>query len=113
MRTIAAGIVVGMASLSAADARAGLAFNITNQGSASAQMMTGMAQAAALWSARVDTQITINVRINAVALPAGQLGSTGAFFDTYSYTDVRQALLNGAHSVDDLLSTSKLQSAPA
>src|SRR4051794_27085261 len=84
-----AGVVVFILMFDAFSASGALVFNITNQGAASAQMMTGMAQAAALWSAQLSDPITINVRINAVALPAGQLGGTGAFFDSFSYDSVR------------------------
>src|SRR5689334_9727113 len=83
-------------------ASAALSFNITNQGAASAQMMTGVAQAAALWSSWIDDPITINVRVNAVALPAGQIGSTGAFYDSFSYADVRQALVTHRTSASDI-----------
>jgi hypothetical protein len=95
-----------------APASAALAFNITNQGAASAQMMTGVAQAATLWSAFIDSPITINVRVNAVALPVGQIGSTGAFFDSFSYAAVRQALVDHRTSISDISSTNHLQTGP-
>src|SRR5437764_124908 len=109
MRTVLFFVLI----LPAGGAWAALVFNITNQGAASAQMMTGFTQAAALWSARLADPITINVRVNAVALPAGQLGSTGAFFDTFSYDSVRLAMLNKAHSADDASSTNKLPAGPS
>ncbi len=109
IRVTGVGVAVAFLLLGAFDASGALVFNITNQGAASAQMMTGMAQAAALWSARLNDSITINVRINAVALPAGQIGSTGAFFDPFSYSAVRQALINDMKGADDTSSTSKLQ----
>ncbi len=91
-------------------ASAGLIFNITNQGGASPQMMTGFSQAAGMWSSLLNDSITVNIRINAVALSPGILGNTSAFFDAYTYSSVRNALLNDATSTDDLSSVANLPS---
>lgn len=99
--------------ISASTASAEFVFNITNQGAASAQMMAGVAEAAAIWSSLLADPITVNVRINAAALPAGQIGGTNAFFDPYTYANVRTALVNDILSSDDLTSTTNLQSGPA
>ncbi|HSV16180.1 MAG TPA: hypothetical protein VLI90_18100, partial [Tepidisphaeraceae bacterium] len=94
VRYLARAVVAGVCLLASTRSSAAIAFNITNQGNASAQMMSGFAQAALIWSAWLMDPITINVRVNALALPAGQLGATGAFYDTFAYADVRQAMLN-------------------
>ena len=103
------GILLAALAGGESTAFAQLTFNITNQGGATAQMLTGFAEAGALWSARIDDPITINIRINAAVLPAGQLGSTTAFFDPYSYASVRSAMVADRRSADDLSSTNNLQ----
>jgi hypothetical protein len=49
----------------ASSASAQLTFNVINQGSATPQMMTGFAQAGALWSAYLKDPTTINIRVGA------------------------------------------------
>src|SRR3954451_14563653 len=93
-------------------ASAQLTFNVTNSGTASSQMMTGFAQAGALWSAYLKDPTTINIRVAASALPAGVLGHSDIYFDSYAYTDVRAALVNDRLSADDFSSTNALQPAP-
>jgi hypothetical protein len=94
-------------------APAQLIFNISNQGGASPQMMTAFQQAGALWSARISDPITINVRVNAFAQPPGTIATTSSFFDSYSYSSVRSALVARRTSADDFSSTAALQSGPA
>src|SRR6266480_4678845 len=60
-------------------AQAQLTFNFVNQGTATPQMMTGFAQAGALWSAFLKDPITINIRVSASALSPGILGHTDIF----------------------------------
>src|SRR6476646_6453920 len=69
----------------APSASAQLTFNFINQGTATPQMMTGFAQAGALWSAFLKDPITINIRVSASALPAGVLGHTDIFYDPFDY----------------------------
>src|SRR5216110_1725918 len=85
---------------SAPSAPAQLTFNFINQGAATPQMMTGFAQAGALWSALLKDPITINIRVSAAALPAGVLGHSDIFYDPFDYTTVRTALVNDRLSVD-------------
>ncbi len=94
-------------------ASAQMTFNITNGGGATAQMMTGMAEAAALWSARFNDPITINIQLKASALPNGVIGHTDTFYDPYSYTSVRAALQSNRKTADDISSSNALQAAPA
>lgn len=87
----------------------GLMFNITNSGGATAPMMTGFAQACAMWSAVLDDPVTINITVNAGVLQSGQIAGTSAYFDRYVYADVRNALLVDAKSGDDASSAAALQ----
>jgi hypothetical protein len=93
-------------------ASAQLTFSFTNQGTATPQMMTGFAQAGALWSAFLKDPITINIRVGASALSPGILGHTDIFYDPFDYTSVRTALVNDRLSADDFSSTNALQAAP-
>ncbi len=90
-----------------------LAFNITNLGGATPQMVAGVNAAAALWSAQIDDPITINLRIDAQVLQTGQIAGTSPFYDLYSYTDVRSAMVSDRRSADDFSSAGKLQAGPA
>jgi hypothetical protein len=93
-------------------ASAQLTFNFINQGTATSQMMTGFAQAGALWSTFLKDPITINIRVGASALSPGILGHTDIFYDPFDYTSVRTAFVNDRLSVDDFASTNALQAAP-
>jgi len=103
-------IVLGILALSSPRASAQLTFNITNQGGATAQMMTGFQQAAAIWSSVLNDPVTINIKVNAAALQTGQIGATSAFFDPYAYSSVRNALISDRTSARDISSTNALQS---
>jgi hypothetical protein len=67
----------------APSASAQLTFNFINQGTATSQMMTGFAQAGALWSSYLKDPITINIRVGASALSPGILGHTDIFYDPF------------------------------
>jgi hypothetical protein len=95
-----------------ASASAQLTFNFTNQGTATPQMITGFAQAGALWSAFLKDPITINIRVGASALSPGILGHTDIFYDPFDYASVRTALVNDRLSSDDFSSTNALQAGP-
>lgn len=98
------GIVVGVVP-----AFGQLNFAITNQGSATEQMMNGFAEAAVLWSTRFSDPITINIRIRSAALPAGQIAGTSNFFDPYAYQSVRFAMMADRTSLDDMIGTKHMQ----
>jgi hypothetical protein len=104
--------VLGLIAWGAPSASAQLTFNFINQGTATPQMMTGFAQAGALWSAYLKDPITINIRVGASALSPGILGHTDIFYDPFDYTSVRTALVNDRLSVDDFSSTNALQATP-
>ncbi len=104
---------LGLLACDAPSASAQLTFNITNNGTASSQMMTGFAQAGALWSAYLKDPTTINIRVGSSALPAGVIGHSDIYYDSYAYTNVRAAMVNDRLSLDDFSSTDALQPAPA
>lgn len=106
------GAVAILLAFDASHISAQLTFTITNQGGATPQMVTAFADAAALWSARLNDPITINVRINASELPAGVTGFTTEFFDPYSYAVVRDAYVADQRSLDDLSSVASFQGGP-
>ena len=105
--------VLSLLARSVPPVSAQLTFNVINQGTATPQMMTGFAQAGALWSAFLKDPITVNIRISASALPAGVLGHSEIYYDSYTYTNVRTALVNDRLSADDFSSTNALQAVPS
>lgn len=76
-------------------------------------MLAGFAQAGTLWSAFLKDPITINIRVGASALPAGVIGHSDIYYDSYSYASARSALVTDRLSVDDFSTTNALQAAPA
>jgi hypothetical protein len=108
------GLLIGLLFAGASSASAQLTFNIINGGTATAQMMTGVQQAGALWSSYFNDPITVNIRVNASAtLGSGVIAHTDTFYDTYTYASVRAALVSDKTSGDDLASTNHLQAGPA
>ncbi len=102
-------VVLGSVAMAVPSASAQMTFVFTKGTGASDQMIAGFQQAAALWSSHFNDPITLNVTIQSLKLPAGQIGGTSAFYDSYSYTNLRNALVNDRHSADDFSSTSHLQ----
>ncbi len=100
---------LGIMSMAFHEANGQMVFAITNAGGATPQMVAGFTQAGAMWSARFNDPITINIRINAMALPANVIGHTDSFYDPYSYISARSALLNDRKTADDVSSTDNLQ----
>jgi hypothetical protein len=91
-----------------------LVFTITNDAThpASAQMVAGAQQAAALWSARFNDPITITVRVSAQSQPAGVIAHTDTFYDPYNYANVRSAFVTDRSSGDDISATNALPAGP-
>ncbi|QOV90501.1 NF038122 family metalloprotease [Humisphaera borealis] len=112
-RMFHAAVALGALGLCVKPASAELIFNITNDGAATPQMMAGFAEAGAMWSARFNDPITVNIHINAVSLPPGGIGHTETFYDPYSYTAVRNAMLADKKTADDNASSSNLQAGAA
>src|SRR4029078_4002428 len=105
--------LVALSVWAASTATAQLTFNVTNQGTATSQMMTGLAQAGALWAAYLKDPIPINIRISSSALCPGVIAHSEIYYDAYAYSDTRAALVNDRLSLDDFSSTGALQPAPA
>ncbi len=105
--------VVAVVACGVSVASAQMSFNLTNGGGATPQMMAGFQEAGAMWGALFTDPITINVRVNAASLAVGAVGHTETYYDPYTYTSVRAALVNGKQSADDFSSSSKLQAGPA
>lgn len=97
-----------------------LTFNLTDgaglislQGSNPAlytQVRQGFVDAAALWSARLSDNVTINITIDYSALGAGVLGSTSNTSSLVSYANTRTALTSDISSALDTTAVSNLQS---
>jgi len=108
------GLLIGLLTMGTSSASAQLTFNITNGGTATAQMMTGFQEAGALWSGYFNDPITVNIRVNASAtLGSSVIAHTDTFYDPYTYASVRAALVADKTSGDDLTSTNHLQAGPA
>jgi hypothetical protein len=112
---VAARLVVAafLLALDVTRVSAQLNFTVTNKGGATPAMVSAFAEAAALWSARLNDPITVNVRIDAAVLAAGVTGFTTNFYDPYSYANVRNAYVADQRSLDDLSSVAILQAGPA
>ena len=83
-----------------------LNFNLTSTGNAQAD--AGFAMAASRWSALFTDDITININAGYVSLGSGILGSAGSSQQTYSYTNVRNALNGDQSSADDATAVANL-----
>lgn len=108
------GLLIGLLSVATSPASAQLTFNIINGGTATAQMMTGFQEAGALWSGYFNDPITVNIRVNGSStLGSGVIAHTDTFYDPYTYSSVRAALVADKTSGDDFTSSNHLQAGPA
>ena len=73
----------------------------------------GFAAAGQLWSSRFSDPVTINIDIGFSALGPNVLGQAASAFNTYSYSSVRNALINDRTSADDNTAVANLQSGSA
>jgi hypothetical protein len=112
-----AAIVTGMAlsgigvSSSVVPANA-LTFNFTPAAGTSQLAIDGFRSAGALWSSVFTDNVTVNVNINFTALSAGVLGSTGSTNQSFSYSQVYNALRTDRTSADDNLAVNSLSTKP-
>jgi len=112
-RIIRSYVIIGLLFVSTSTASAQLTFNFINGGTATAQMMTGIQEAGTLWSGYFKDPITINISVNSsTTLGSGVIAHTDTFYDPYSYSSVRAALVADKTSSDDLSSTNHLQAGP-
>ncbi len=75
------------------------------------QVVSGFAQAGALWSSYLTDPITVNVTIDYTALGTGILGQTAASTTDVTYTAGRADLIADAKTADDLTATASLPNA--
>lgn len=108
-----AGLVVALGTLSGTgSAHAGLVINFTSS-TGDAQIDGLFAQAGALWSGLFSDNVTLNIQVEWRDLGANILGGAGSFAQSYSYADVRSALLLDATSASDAIATAHLQTGSA
>jgi hypothetical protein len=112
-----AAIVTGMAlsgiGISSAVSPANaLTFNFTPAAGTSQLAIDGFRSAGALWSSVFTDNVTVNVNINFTTLGAGVLGSTSSTNQSFSYSQVYNALINDRTSADDNLAVNSLSTKP-
>ncbi len=95
-----------LAGLSAS-ADAGMVFNFTSTGNATAD--AAFAAAGARWSNLFTDNITVNINAGFEVLGAGILGSASSTQSGYDYSAVKSALGLDASSADDNTATANLQ----
>ncbi|MBB6049358.1 NF038122 family metalloprotease [Armatimonas rosea] len=85
-----------------------LTFNFTPVPGTSQQAIDGFAAAGARWSALFTDNVTVNLTIGFSALGSGILAQAGSTQNTYTYTNVRNALINDASSATDAAAIAQL-----
>lgn len=78
-----------------------LSFNFVPASGTSQDAVNAFAQAGARWSALFADPVTVNININFTTLGTGILGSSSSSQLLYSYSSVRNALLNNRTSAND------------
>lgn len=94
-------VFAGMALLTTGAAHANLTFNLIPDPGTPQYAVDSFTAAAAIWSAVLADDVTINIRIGYTALGAGIVGSTDSEFVERSYTQVLGALAERCTSADD------------
>lgn len=101
-------LAIGMSARSAA----ALTFNFSPASGTPQNVIDGFDEAAGLWSDIITDNVTIRINIGFPSLPSGVLGQTSSRRLTYSYSNVRSALVSDASSQADLLAISALPAGP-
>jgi hypothetical protein len=102
-----------LVAVSAAGLQAGPLFNLTFTPGTSAQAQQGFIDAAALWSARLADNVTIELTVGTAALGPGILGQAASTANFYTYASALPLFLADASSADDALATANLPAGPA
>ncbi|WP_310485385.1 NF038122 family metalloprotease [Chamaesiphon sp. VAR_48_metabat_403] len=89
-----------------------LTFNFTPAAGTSQLAIDGFRSAGALWSSIYTDNVTVNVNINFTALGTGILGGANPTNQSFSYSQVYNALRNDRTSADDNLSVNSLSARP-
>ncbi len=106
---IATGIALSGVGVSSAILPANaLTFNFTPAVGTSQQAIDGFRSAGALWSSLYTDDVTVNINVNFTALGTGILGGANPTNQTFSYSQVYNALSNDRTSADDNLAVSSL-----
>ena len=92
---------------------AGLVFNFLPDPGTPQYVVEGFMQAANRWSAVLTDDITVNLSIGFLPLPAGVLGDTSAPYFEASYASVGAALHASSTSADDFSAYANLQPGPS
>lgn len=106
-RTLSAAAIGLLLAGTAWQARA-LSFELTYIPGTSAQEQASFAAAAALWSTHLTDDVTVQLTVGTGALSPGILAQAGSRAISYTYTDVRNALLADVTSAADASATSHL-----
>ena len=102
---------VALALLAAMPAQATMAFNLTATGNSNAD--AGFAAAGSRWSALYNDAITVNITTGFASLGGSILAQNSSVDGTYTYTNVRSALVGDQTTAHDATAVSHLQAAPA
>jgi hypothetical protein len=90
-----------------------LTFNFSAASGMSQQAIDGFAEAGGLWSSIFSDNVTVKIDINFIALGTNILGQAGSTQQTFSYTQVRNALNADKSSTEDNTAVTNLSSNPA
>lgn len=101
-------VLPALALLSLAGTSRALTFNFTPTAGTSQQAIDGFTAAGARWSALFTDNVTINLTIGFNALSAGVLAQASSTQNNYTYTNVRNALINDANSATDAAAIAQL-----
>jgi hypothetical protein len=107
------GIVLSSVGISGAIAPvSALTFKFTPAAGTSQLAIDGFTAAGNLWSSLFKDNVTVNININFTALGAGVLGQAGSTQQSFSYTQVYNALNNDKLSADDTAAVNSLSKNP-
>jgi len=101
--------VASAIALAVTSAQANVAFNLVPESGTSQQAIDGFTAAAALWSAVLEDNITVNLQIGFTSLGSGIIGQAGSAFIEPSYPETLLALATHRTSLDDFSSFAGLQ----
>ncbi len=98
-----------LALLGAVHSSAATVFNITGT-TGNSLADTAFDSAAALWSAVLLDDVTVNIQRGVASLGSGVLASTSNNFTSYTYSQIRNALIDDATSAADMTAVDNLPS---
>src|SRR5437870_981243 len=102
-----------LVGISAPKAKADFKINLIPAAGMNPLALTGFQKAAGLWSSLFTDNMTVNINVDFAALGSGIIGQTSSVDSVQLYSDVRNALVTDATSVDDALAVAHLQTGGA